>query len=187
MTVHITSDANAIKNLGSQTAKNAWVVVMRGITNSTNNSAKSNTAIARWFGTNATQASIKLGILQQFISSSATLSFHYKAQDNNMAYVYPDTSRKAPWSGSYIIYAGTEFSTPPGNTPAFANMSSHTLLGSQVITLAHELSHLILGTNTNALHKPEKYRDDALDAATNDPDFALNNAENYGFCIEECS
>jgi len=65
------------------------------------------------------------------------------------------------------------------------NRNTH---GVQIIALAHEISHLVLGTNRKSpCFSTEKYAHEAMFLRDKNPLYALNNADNYGYCVEMCS
>lgn len=145
-------------------------------------------AYSRWFGGMEAQRGVVLNnmtLMRDFANSGATVSLMVKADGpygDNSAYVFEQGRRSL--IGQYILNLGADFGSID-NFVTNININGYCLL-----TIAHELSHLVFGANQNppapAAYLEECYRADALNLAAVDPAWASWNAENYGYFIEQC-
>ena len=143
----------------------------------------------RWFGTSAGTVVASMTKMKQFVDGCATIYVQYRNDPQGFAYVYSDAMRKSMKYGTFIVYVNDLFFRTIDFTRAEnLHMSHQNTLGVQILTLSHELSHLVLGTNASGSpYSIEHYENNALLLVGTNPVYAANNADNFGYCIEECS
>jgi hypothetical protein len=170
----------------------AWNNMVYGIERSLGETRTARNARQFWFGKGMEFSPVLLGRLTQllnFVNSTKPMIIAYekdKILPKAIAYTYG--RRLADPLRVPAIYLTKKFLDSEPNARVKPYMSNRTVEGVRVVALAHELSHLVLGTNKKAPEfMAEKYAHDALHLWKKDPLYALNNAENYGFCIEMCT
>lgn len=172
----------------------AWKSVVKGIAQAPARAIATNPDFVRWFGSGPAQALARTK-LTQFADSFNRIHLltitrrSMRADADEYAHVY--TGGRAPTTASFI-YLGPQFDTEP-SAWCTTTLTNYSKPRNQVETLAHELSHLIILTNSGS-YRNEYYEDHAWNLAlgtesicATKPDYAAYNADNYGFFIEACS
>lgn len=171
-----------------QQFKPVWAGMVQGVNAALASVTARGPAYRQWFGGLAARRDIvlpKMTRLVNFLNSANTVTVQPRAF-NPVANSYGHTYQLPHGTvGQWFIYIGPAFSVGP-SAWATANMAQATVLRHQVSTIAHELSHAILGTNKPARFYDEHYEADAITLAGDDPEYAAWNASNYGFFVEAC-
>ncbi|WP_414074601.1 hypothetical protein [Rahnella rivi] len=191
MTPHITQDV--IEHIAPrEVIMQAWNAVVAGLQYCTQDTARARWARQSWFGKHmesSPELLARLTLLQNFVNSTKPLTIAFDPLANiptAIAYTYSrrlDDPLRVP-----AIYLTRKFCTAQTNDRVKYLMKNRNNNGVQIIALAHELSHLVIGTNRKTgNYSAEKYAHEAKNLRDRDPQYALHNADNYGFCIEMCS
>ena len=169
--------------------KPIWDSMVRGVNAALVNATARGPEFRRWFGGYAARRDIvltKLNRFTTFLNGPNSVIIQPRAFDPT-ATDYAHTYQLAhSATGQWIVYLGPSFNSTP-SVWTTTNMAHPGIAGNQVITIAHELSHAILGANKPARFYEEFYEEEAQELADRDPEYAAWNADNYGFFIEACS
>jgi hypothetical protein len=171
-----------------QQFKPIWSGMVRGVNAALTNATARGPEFRHWFGGYAARRDIVLAKMTRFVTFLTSPNtviiqpriFDPTATDYGHTYQLPHST-----TGQWIVYLGPSFNNQPSVWTA-ANMANPGVQGNQVITIAHEMSHAILGTNKPDRFYDEHYEAAALALAGDDPEYAAWNADNYGFFIEAC-
>lgn len=170
----------------------AWNDMVNGIGYATGNSARARGARRSWFGKqmeSSPELLKNLIVLQNFVNSTKPLTIAYdRNRDIPTAVAYTFARRIDDPLRVPAIYLTKNFTTIEPNERVKYLMKNRNTHGVQIIALAHEISHLVLGTNRKSpCFSTEKYAHEAMFLRDKNPLYALNNADNYGYCVEMCS